>query len=39
MDPRNISGPLKAAILLRSLGPEVAGRILKTLSESEKKVL
>lgn len=39
MDPRNISGPLKAAILLRSLGPEVAGRILRTLSESEKKVL
>jgi len=39
MDPRNISGPLKAAILLRSLGPEVAERILRTLSESEKKVL
>lgn len=39
MDPRNISGPLKAAILLRSLGPEVAGRIFRTLSESEKKVL
>jgi len=39
MDPRNISGPLKAAILIRSLGAEVTGRILRTLSESEKQVV
>jgi flagellar motor switch protein FliG len=39
MDPRNISGSLKAAILIRSLGPEVAGMILDSLSENEKQVV
>ena len=39
MDPRNISGSLKAAILIKSLGPEVAGRILDSLSVNEKQVV
>ena len=39
MDPRNISGSLKAAILIRSLGSEVAGMIFNSLSENEKQVV
>ena len=39
MNPRNISGSLKAAILIRSLGPEVAGLIFNSLSENEKRVV
>jgi len=39
MDIRNLSGPLKAAILIRSLGPDVTGAVLKGLSEDEKKVV
>ena len=39
MDIRNLSGPLKAAILIRSLGPEVTGSVLNGLSEDEKKVV
>jgi flagellar motor switch protein FliG len=39
MDPRNISGSLKAAILIRSLGSEVAGRIFGNLSGEEKLVV
>ncbi|MCP4628788.1 MAG: flagellar motor switch protein FliG [bacterium] len=39
MDPRNISGSLKAAILIGSLGPEVAGMIFNSLSENEKRVV
>ncbi len=39
MDPRNISGSLKAAILIRSLGSEVAGRIFDNLSDEEKRVV
>ena len=39
MNPRNISGSLKAAILIRSLGPEVAGLIFNRLSENEKRVV
>lgn len=39
MDPRNISGSLKAAILIRSLGSEVARMIYSNLSEKEKKVV
>ena len=39
MDPRNISGSLKAAILIRSLGSEVAGRIFGSLSGQEKLVV
>jgi flagellar motor switch protein FliG len=39
MDPRNISGSLKAAILIRSLGDEVAEHILSSLSEDEKQVV
>ena len=39
MDPRTISGSLKAAILIRSLGSEVAGRIFDSLSGEEKLVV
>ena len=39
MDPRNISGSLKAAILLRSLGSGAAGLIFNSLSGDEKLVV
>jgi flagellar motor switch protein FliG len=39
MDPQNISGSLKAAILIRSLGSEVAGMIFNNLSENEQQVV
>ena len=39
MDIRNLSGPLKAAILIRSLGPELTGMVLNGLSENEKNVV
>ena len=39
MDIRNLAGPLKAAILIRSLGAEVAGAVLNRLSDDEKKVV
>jgi flagellar motor switch protein FliG len=39
MDPRNISGSLKAAILIRSLGAEMAGSIFNSLSNNEKQVV
>ena len=39
MDTRNLAGPLKAAILIRSLGPEVTGTVLNGLSDDEKKVV
>ena len=39
MDPRYISGSLKAAILIRSLDSEVAGMIFNSLSENEKQVV
>ncbi len=39
MDIRNLSGPLKAAILIRSLGSELTGNVLNGLSEAEKKVV
>jgi flagellar motor switch protein FliG len=39
MDIGNLSGPLKAAILIRSLGSELTGNILNGLSEAEKKVV
>jgi flagellar motor switch protein FliG len=39
MEPKKIAGSLKAAILIRSLGPEVAGMILNGLSEEEKTVV
>lgn len=39
MDIRNLSGPLKAAILIRSLGPEVTSTVFDGLSEDEKKVV
>ena len=39
MDSKNITGPLKAAILIRSLGTEVSSVILNGLSEEEKTVV
>ena len=39
MDIRNLSGPLKAAILNHSLGPDTSGVVLNGLSEEEKKVV
>ena len=39
MDINNLSGPLKAAILIRSLGSEVTGAVLNGLSQDERKVV
>ena len=39
MNPRNISGSLKAAILIRSLGSEVAESIFNGLSPDEQQVV
>ena len=39
MDPRNLSGSLKAAILINSLGQDIAETILSGLTEEEKKVV
>ncbi len=39
MDPRQISGSFKAAILIRSLGQEVAQRIFNALTADEKQVV
>jgi len=39
MDPRTLSGSLKAAILIRALGPTAAGTIFNSLSADEKRVV
>lgn len=39
MDISNLTGPIKAAILIRSLGPDVTGTVLNGLSDDEKKVV
>ena len=39
MDYENLTGPLKAAILIHSMGPGVAERILGNLSDSEQQVV
>ena len=39
MDISNLTGPIKAAILIRSLGSEVTGTVLNGLSDDEKKVV
>jgi len=39
MDINNLSGPLKAAILIRSLGSEVTGAVLNGLSQDERTVV
>jgi flagellar motor switch protein FliG len=39
MDYKNLSGPLKAAILIRSMGAGVAERILSGLNDSEQEVV
>ncbi|UCF94135.1 MAG: flagellar motor switch protein FliG [Desulfobacterales bacterium] len=39
MDPTNLSGALKAAILIHTLGKEAAASLLRNLTEDEKKVV
>jgi len=39
MDAKELPGPLKAAILIQSLGPNIAKEILGMLEEPEKKVI
>ncbi len=39
MDHRNLTGSVKAAILIRSMGKEIGNTILKNLSEDEKTVV
>ena len=39
MDISNLTGPIKAAILIRSLGSDVTGTVLNGLSDDEKKVV
>lgn len=39
MDPRNLPGPLKAAILLKSAGKAVSERIQSRLAEEERRLL
>ncbi|MEJ2221565.1 MAG: flagellar motor switch protein FliG [Desulfobacterales bacterium] len=39
MDPKRISGPVKAAILIHALGTPLADILLKRLSESEKEII
>ena len=39
MDPKRISGPVKAAILIHALGTPLADTLLKRLSESEKTII
>jgi flagellar motor switch protein FliG len=39
MDPKSLSGPLKAAILIRSIGNDAAATILDNLTDYEKKVV
>jgi flagellar motor switch protein FliG len=39
MDPKRISGPVKAAILIHALGTPLADILLKRLSESEKELI
>jgi flagellar motor switch protein FliG len=39
MDYKNLSGPLKAAILIRSMGTGIAERILNNLSDREQEVV
>ncbi len=39
MDPRNLPGSLKVAILIQSLGKEASQKIIKGLSDSERKAV
>ena len=39
MDYSNLSGPMKAAILIRSLGTEAAERIINSLTDDERQVV
>jgi len=39
MDPKRISGPVKAAILIHALGRPLADVLLQQLSSSEKEII
>ena len=39
MDPNNLPGPLKVAILIKSVGEEVSHKILKVMNENEKELV
>ena len=39
MDPNNLPGPLKVAILIKSVGEEAAQKILKVMKENEKELV
>ena len=39
MDPNNLPGPLKVAILIKSMGEQAAQRILSTLDDTQKELI
>jgi len=39
MDPKNLPGSLKAAIIIQSLGQELAQTVLKRLTEAERQII
>jgi len=39
MDPNNLPGPLKVAILIKSMGEDAAQRILSTLDDTQKELI
>ena len=39
MDPNNLPGPLKVAILIKSMGEVAAQKVLSTLTESERELI
>ncbi len=39
MDPNNLPGPLKVAILIKSMGEEAAQRVLSTLDDTQKELI
>ncbi len=39
MDPNNLPGPLKVAILIKSMGEEAAQRVLSTLDDVQKELI
>ncbi len=39
MDPNNLPGPLKVAILMKSVGEEASQRILGTMNDSERELI
>ena len=39
MDPNNLPGPLKVAILIKSVGEDASQKILNTMSEGERELI